>query len=113
LCVPASASPLHPRVGQALTGDTAKYLLETLGVSQFTFVITKRLLIEVSKQMERLNTHRTLDGPLRERPEIFHAVCVDVAIGSTFLRIVISQRNPLRGNDVRFTELPLAPHPPV
>ena len=35
------------------------------------------------------------------------------AVGSTFLRIAISQRYPLSGNDVRFTELSLTPHPPV
>jgi hypothetical protein len=58
--------------------------LEAFKVSQFPLVIAERLLIKVSEQMERLNTHvRTANSAFQEAPEVLHTVCVDVAVNIT------------------------------
>src|SRR5665213_625339 len=50
-----------------------------------SFVIAERLLIEVSEQMERLNTHiGTAHRSLKQAPEVLHAVRVDIAIHVSF-----------------------------
>jgi hypothetical protein len=73
---------------QTLPGDRSENFVEAFCVRRFSLVIAKRLLIEVSEQMERLNTHiGTADGSFQETPEVLHAVRMDRAV-SVLLSVV-------------------------
>jgi hypothetical protein len=65
-------------VSQSFSDNTLECLNESASVIVFALVEAKRLLIQVSKQMKRLDVNvGTLQGAFEQTPEIFQAVCVD------------------------------------
>jgi hypothetical protein len=70
---------------QTLADDDSAHLDESLRVSHFASIETKRLLIEVTKQVERFDRYiRAFDGALQERPEVFEAVGVNLSVHIPF-----------------------------
>lgn len=66
---------------QALPDDLTNAGIETLCISHLPVVEAKRLFIDVAKQMEWLNADvSAVQLAFHQRPEIFHAVRVDIAI---------------------------------
>jgi S-adenosylmethionine hydrolase len=54
---------------------------ETLAVGSLAAVKPERLLIKVTKQVERFNADiGSFDGPLQKRPEIFDPISVNQAV---------------------------------
>ena len=63
-------------VGKALADDLRDYEAETVAVIQlFPVVVPKRLLIQVTKQVERLNTHvGAVEPALQQAPKGFESI---------------------------------------
>ena len=73
--------PGQASVGQALADDASEGQREPRRIGHRPVVETERLLVQISEQMERLDTHvGPLNGSLEERPEVLAAIGVDLAI---------------------------------
>lgn len=71
-------------IGEPLPHDTAHGVDEAGNVFGLAVVEPVHLFIEVAEQMERLNTHvRSFDCSLKQTPEVFQSVGVDVTSGIT------------------------------
>ena len=69
------------RIGQPFADDLTDTDIESLRIGHLAVVEPKRLLIDIAKQVEWLDTDvGSVQLPLNERPEVLHAVSVDVAI---------------------------------
>src|SRR5437016_2201879 len=65
-------------VGQAATFDLSHCLSEAVVIITVTLIVTKRLLVKIAEQMERLDADvGSMKGTLQEAPEILHRVRVD------------------------------------
>ncbi len=54
---------------------------ESFSIGELPVVVSIRLLVKVTEQVERLNTHVCAGNPsLQERPEVFQTVCMNAAI---------------------------------
>jgi len=66
---------------ESLADDTIYGNTESFAVRQFAIVVPEGLLVQVAKQMERLNAHiRAINAAFQQAPEIFEAVSVNLAI---------------------------------
>ncbi len=78
------------RVGQTLPHDLRYCEIETVTIVHWTvlsstIVETPRLLIQVAKQMERLDAHiSSSDTALQEAPEVFESVGVNASVNVAF-----------------------------
>ena len=68
--------------GQALASDLRENRIEAVRVTHILpVVVPEGLLIEVTEEMERLNTYvGTTDAALQQRPEVLKAVGVDATV---------------------------------
>src|SRR5882724_1382584 len=68
------------RISQSLSNDTGHSLNEPASVIVFSLVKPKRLLIQIPKQMKRLDVHISpFDAAFEQAPEVFQTVSVNVA----------------------------------
>jgi hypothetical protein len=66
-------------VGEPLADDASSGVQESSAVLNLTSVEPEGLLVQITEEMEGLNTHiGTLDRPLEQTPEVFQAVGVDL-----------------------------------
>lgn len=69
-------------VCEALADDFTYTNIEPFRVSHLAIIEPKRLLVDVAKQMEGFHADiGAVQLPLHQRPEVFHTVSVDIAIG--------------------------------
>src|SRR6266478_6703233 len=69
------------RVFQSLANYSLQSLNKATLVIVFALVKPKRLFVQIPKQMKRLNIHiRSVQRAFEERPEIFQAVRMDMAL---------------------------------
>jgi hypothetical protein len=69
---------------QPLPGDRPHYDCESLSVAKLAMVESKRLLIDVSKQMERLDADvGSVQTTLKQAPEVLQSIGVHLAIHIT------------------------------
>src|SRR6266513_5305781 len=68
------------RVSETFSDYSGNNFHEPASVVVFALVEPKRLFVQISEQVERLNAHVCpFDSALQERPEVFQPVCVDMA----------------------------------
>lgn len=69
------------RVRQPLADSLRNRNVEALRIGQRPLVVAESLFVNVSEQVERFDGHiGSMDTSLQERPEILHAVCVDLSV---------------------------------
>src|SRR6266849_188564 len=72
------------RVFQCFSNDTAKCLHKSASVTVFALVEPKRLFVQISEQMKRLNIHiRSVQRAFEQAPEVFQAIRVNVTLRIT------------------------------
>lgn len=72
-------------VGQSLADDVGGNVFESVPVHVMAGVESEHLLVKVSEQVERLHTDvGSLDGALQQRPEVLHAIGVNLAVNVFF-----------------------------
>ncbi len=72
-------------IPQTFSEYSANDFYEPSSVIVFALIEPKRLLIQISEQMKRLNADiRPLNSPLKQRPEVFQSVRVNVAFRVAF-----------------------------
>src|SRR5260370_37653943 len=72
------------RISQSFTHNAAQGFSESASVIVFALIKSKRLLIEIPKQMKRFHVHiSSVQCAFEQRPEVFQAVRVDVAFCMT------------------------------
>src|SRR5882724_7620053 len=70
------------RISQAFADNAAERLNEAALVIILALVKPKRLLIAVTKKVERFDVHiRSFEGALQKRPKVFQSVRMDLAFG--------------------------------
>lgn len=77
------------RIAKALPDDSSNRSAKANTVIRgLPVVVSKRLLIEITEQMERFNAHiRSLQPPLQQRPEVLHRVRMNV-VTHIFNRVI-------------------------
>lgn len=74
-----SCKPDELIITQPLTSNVTSYSAESLLIVALAMVESERFFSQVSEQVEVLHAYiGSFDSPLQERPEVFHAVCMDV-----------------------------------
>src|SRR5271157_2681698 len=69
------------RIGEPLADDLTNANIEALGIGHLAVVESKRLLVNVAEQVERLNTDvGSMQATLQETPEVFHHIGMNVAV---------------------------------
>lgn len=69
------------RIGPPFADDLTDSNIESLGVRHLPIVETKRLLINIAKEVEWLHADvGSVQAALQERPKVFHRISVDVAV---------------------------------
>src|SRR2546428_7505464 len=69
------------RIPQPFASNAAKRLNKSTTIILFALVKSKRLLVQISEQMKRLNVHiRSMQRAFEQRPEVFQPVSVNVAL---------------------------------
>lgn len=75
-------------VGQTLADDLTNADIKPLGISHFTIIKSECLLVDIPKQVKRLDADvGTVQTALQEAPEVFHCIGVNVAV-YVFNRVV-------------------------